>query len=289
MRVLIVLALVASACANLVPFANSPGYSIIENHLIPLGDKIHKAEEEWSQNRIAGGMPSNLGEFPYQAGLLANFQNIEGTGVCGGSLVTANRVITAAHCWFDGTHQAWRFTVVLGSVTLFSGGVRQETSVVAMHPRWMPRLLRNDVAVIYLPSSVTFSATISPIALPSGSQLSETFEGQSAVASGFGLTGDNASITVNQFLSHVTLSVLSQRACTTAFGGVTQESNICTSGLGGTSTCRGDSGGPLAVNRDGRRVLIGITSFGIAFGCEIGFPAAFARTTSFMDFFNQHL
>ncbi|XP_075976580.1 brachyurin-like [Anticarsia gemmatalis] len=290
MKVLIVLALAAVACANAVPTAaGTPGYSIIENHLIPLGEKVRKAEEELSKGRIAGGIPSNLGEFPYQAGLLANFIDVNGTGICGGSLVSSNRVITAAHCWFDGVHQAWRLTVVLGSVTIYSGGVRQQTSVVAMHPQWNPDLIRDDVAVIYLPTPVAFSSTISPIALPSGNELSQNFAGASAIASGFGLTGDGAEITIEQFLSHVTLNVLPHRTCSFAFPFVFQSSNICTSGAGGVSTCRGDSGGPLVVNSNGRRILIGVTSFGLAFGCELGYPAVFARTTSYINFFNQHI
>lgn len=96
----------------------------------------------------------------FQAGLLSAIIGLTGTGVCGASLISSNRLVTAAHCWFDGTNQAWRFTVVLGSVTLFSGGTRIDTSVVAMHPNWTPLLVRNDVAVIYLSSPVSFSGKL---------------------------------------------------------------------------------------------------------------------------------
>lgn len=71
--------------------------------------------------------------------------------------MTANKVITAAHCWFDGEYQAYVFEVILGSVTLFTGGTRIETSNVVMHPNWNPALVRNDVAMITLPNAVTFS------------------------------------------------------------------------------------------------------------------------------------
>ncbi|KAJ8719663.1 hypothetical protein PYW08_011838 [Mythimna loreyi] len=291
MKVLIVLALVTLAYAN-VPRPvknNNTAWGYIANHAIPLAEKIRKAEEQLASERIVGGEPSNLGQFPYQAGLLGSYAGISGTGVCGGSLISSNRVITAAHCWFDGVNQAWRFTVVLGSTTLFSGGTRLDTSVVAVHPTWIPLLVRNDVAVVYLPTSVSFSDTISPIALPSGSQLQEDFAGVSAIASGFGLTSDDGAISNNQFLSHVNLNVISNSVCSIAFPVVLQDSNICTSGLGGSSTCRGDSGGPLVTLIDGEPILIGITSFGSGLGCEVGLPAAFARVTSYVNFFNQHL
>ena len=45
---------------------------------------------------------------------------------------------------------------------------------------------------------------------------------------------------------------------------------------------QGDSGGPLhKVMEDGRMKQIGITSFGLAFGCELGFHGAFTRTSKY--------
>jgi len=58
--------------------------------------------------------------------------------------------------------------------------------------------------------------------------------------------------------------------------------------IAGGSTCNGDSGGPLILN-DGSNTLIGATSFGIAFsfgialGCERGWPGVFTRVTSYLD------
>ncbi|MDK0539463.1 trypsin-like serine protease, partial [Clostridium perfringens] len=98
--------------------------------------------------------------------------------------------------------------VVLGSTTLFSGGTRIATSNVVMHGSWTPSLIRNDVAVIRLGTNVGTSNTIAIIALPSGSQINENFAGETALASGFGLTSDSGSISSNQALSHVNLPVI---------------------------------------------------------------------------------
>nr|AAX62040.1 chymotrypsin-like serine protease [Ostrinia nubilalis] len=180
-----------------------------------------------------------------------------------------DRLVSAAHCWSDGQNQVWRVEVILGSVTLFTGGNRQFTSVFINHPSWFPLLVRNDVGVIYLPTSVTFSSTIAPVPLPQGAELEETFAGESAIASGFGLTVDGGSISSNQFLSQVRLNVLSNSVCRFGFPLILQDSNICTSGIGGVGTCSGDSGGPLYITRGNRNVLMGVTSF--------------------MPFINQHL
>lgn len=63
----------------------------------------------------------------------------------------------AAHCWDDGRSKAWRFTVVLGSETLFTGGTRILTSDVVTHPLWNPAFVHNDVAMIRLPEHVVLS------------------------------------------------------------------------------------------------------------------------------------
>uniref|UniRef100_A0A2A4K202 Peptidase S1 domain-containing protein n=1 Tax=Heliothis virescens TaxID=7102 RepID=A0A2A4K202_HELVI len=284
------LALASFACAEEGSFPGYSTYGYLVEYGIPQAEKIRVAEEKYlasqAGSRIVGGVPAGQGQYPYQAGLLISIIGFEGSGVCGGSLISANRVATAAHCWFDGIHQGWRITVVLGSSLLFSGGSRLDTSVVAMHPNWTPALVRNDVAVIYLPNAVQLSANIAPIALASGSS---EFVGASAIASGFGLTSSDGQISANQFLSHVSLNVIANSACSIAFPFIVQPSNICTSGIGGVGTCNGDSGGPLVTNQNGQNVLIGITSFGSAFGCQVNLPSVFARVTSFVSFLQQHI
>ncbi|KOB64766.1 Chymotrypsin, partial [Operophtera brumata] len=232
---LTLLALVAVAQAKYlqVDLEDNTAYDYLAKYGLPLAEEIRAAEEAASQNRIVGGSPAAVGQYPYQ-------------GVCGGSLISNARVLTAAHCWYDGRNQATSFTVVLGSHTLFSGGTRLNTNQVVMH-----------------------SDTIAVIALPSGSQLS-------------------GSITTGQVISHVSLPVITNTVCTMSFPFIIQSSNICTSGANGRSTCSGDSGGPLVVSRNGRPLLIGVTSFGSARGCQLGYPAAFARVTSFLDFINQN-
>lgn len=47
---------------------------------------------------------------------------------------------------------------------------------------------------------------------------------------------------------------------------------------------QGDSGGPLVhLDSDGVYTLVGITSFGSNAGCQKGYPAAFTRVTSYLN------
>lgn len=271
------------------PSEYNPAYGYMKNIGIPEAERIRKAEEVGS--RIVGGVPAALGQYPFKAGIIGDIVHNGSAflSVCGGSLISTSRVLTAAHCWNDGVLQAWRFTVVLGSVHLFSGGTRVETSAVASHPNWSPMFTRNDVAVAYFATPVSVSATIAPVALPSGTELFESFAGERAIVVGFGATSNSGSISSNQYLSHVSVSVITNGDCSLAFPIVLQSSNICTSGFGSVGFCRGDSGGPLIVNRDNRQILIGVASFNSALGCQSGLPNAYARVTSFMDFINRHI
>ncbi|KAJ8928411.1 hypothetical protein NQ314_019000 [Rhamnusium bicolor] len=71
-------------------------------------------------------------------------------------------------------------------------------------------------------------------------------DGHYARVSGWGLDSDNAT-TISPVLRQVTIPIISNERCNVAYVGVIQDTHICASGLGGRSTCSGDSGGPLTV------------------------------------------
>lgn len=50
---------------------------------------------------------------------------------------------------------------------------------------------------------------------------------------------------------------------------------------------QGDSGGPLTVTINGAEVEIGIVSFGSSRGCNLGYPSAFTRVTSYLEWISD--
>ncbi|CAH2248029.1 jg12739 [Pararge aegeria aegeria] len=270
-----------------VPFEETTAYDYHRNIGIPTARKLRRAEEinlilnASGVHSIVSGYTTDIAEVPYQVGLVISLLFLL-TSVCGGSLISETRVLTAAHCYSDGVLKARAFTVVLGSNKLFFGGQRIETTDVSVHPGWNALKIENDLAILRIPV-VTFTNLIQPIALPKLDELSYTFTGWIALASGYGLTSENASITRSQRLSSVKLTVISNAECAETFGSdMVRSNNLCTSGAKGQSTCRGDSGGPLIVYIKHYKVLIGVTSFGARAGCESGYPAAYSRVTSFI-------
>ncbi|CAH2092607.1 unnamed protein product [Euphydryas editha] len=253
---------------------------------IPEATRIELAEraQDFDGTKIIGGQNSALGANPHLGGLIIVLTSGR-QSVCGSSLLTNTRLVTAAHCWRDSNSQARQFTVVLGSLRLFSGGVRIETRNVQVHASYNTQNFNNDVAVISI-SHVSFTNAIQRVALATGNN---NYAGAWATAAGFGKTSDSAGISNSQSQKHVSMQVITNAACTGTFGAsVIVASTLCTATNAG-STCNGDSGGPLVIGSGTSRQLIGITSFGSSSGCSRGLPAGFARITSFASWINARL
>ena len=54
------------------------------------------------------------------------------------------------------------------------------------------------------------------------------------------------------------------------------------------SVLQGDSGGPLVFLLDGVYNQVGIVSFGPAAGCQLGYPVAFTRVTSYLKWIESN-
>lgn len=261
---------------------------------IPNAKKIWDIEqdilaEKVQENRIIGGVLAPANAHPHFAGLLISLAGTHLQSVCGSSLLSPSRIVTAAHCWRDINNQATEFLVILGSNFLWSGGERMTTRQVFMHPEYNVQFFTSDIAMAYLPRPATLHAGVRPIRLPRGSELSSLFVGQWAVAAGFGKTSDQQQA-ASTLVSHVSLQVTSHDHCEREYGSAyVKRSTLCTNGAGGVGICSGDSGGPLAARgSDGQPFLIGVTSFA-AQVCQAGLPSGFARVTSFYSWIMRHM
>lgn len=260
-----------------------------ENVGIPEAERIRRLEaaQDFDGSRVAGGSTISVGAHPYLVGLLVTLTTGQ-TSVCGASLVSNTRLVTAAHCWWDGRHRGRELTAVLASVRLFSGGTRLRSTNVQMHGSFNTNNLQNDVAVVVIPR-VNYNNNIQAIRLPTSAMQILSFAGYMAQVIGYGVTNDSESITNNQVARRRNVEVIRNEACATAYGFNVVASTLCTSGQGNVGPCGGDSGGPLSLSYSGHRYLIGIVSFHSAMGCRVGFPGGYARVTSFTPWIQSRL
>ncbi|XP_013198619.2 collagenase-like [Amyelois transitella] len=247
---------------------------------IPEATRIKSAE--LINQRVTGGELADLGVYPFFAGLVIAV-NVNLTSVCGASIISNTKLITAAHCWTDGEYQALLVEVVLASNTLFTGGTRVATDDVIAHEDFNPESLQNDIAIITVPR-IEFSGNLMAISLP----MVDSYVGTQCQVVGFGRTAEEEPLTLTQQLSHAYLTVISNEECGIFYGELITDSLVCTSGLDGRGPCGGDSGGPVFYG-DEEFTLIGVVSFGAAYGCEAGFPSSHTRVTAFLQWINERM
>lgn len=185
-------------------------------------------------------------QFPYQTATLMFIPSIGGQALCGGSLISNQMTLTAAHC-VEGASSG---TIVVGAhfITNQNEPLQRRIAVtpahIRMHPGWDPSLIRNDIALVRLPAPVEINQAVRPAILPTTAQINLDFAGELGVVSGWGVFSDAEGVSSN-VLRFVYDNIITNGACSLRFPGVIQPSNVCVTGTNGRGACSGDSGGPL--------------------------------------------
>ncbi|XP_049851888.1 brachyurin-like [Schistocerca gregaria] len=260
-----------------------PQYATLQRNLTPMVKTKplvpgHPKPEK-AAGRIVNGAPASLGQFPHQASIVMDYSYM-----CGGSLISASVVLTAGHC--ASGFSTWEVRLGLTSLSIIEPSrVTIVTRSASVHSEFNPSTLYNDIAVVFLGTNVPINNYIGLVNLPSRSQAGNSFEGQTATVSGWGLNTDNG--VIPDTLQYTTLNVMSNTQCSQYFGGPILDFTLCGVGSSGQSTCNGDSGGALVVGSQGSYTQIGIVSWGSGNGCASGDPAGFTRVTYFLDWISS--
>lgn len=241
--------------------------------------------------RIAGGETTSAEKFPHQV-LMYMVDNNGSNFICGGSLLTHEWVLTAAHC----LHEFSSIAVFLGVTdrvngpAAWSGNVTSRSQLI-IHPKYIPTSHANDIGLIRLVNiepSILDHKDVETIALPLATEVNVNLVGMEGTVSGYGSTADTNK--ASQTLRFVTMPIITNDQCRMTFGNFIRDTNLCMSGSGGRSVCSGDSGGPLTVQiSPGQIVQVGIVSFGHKHGCTLGHPGVFTRVTSYLNWIEGHV
>jgi len=232
------------------------------------------------QSRIIGGQVVNSKQkWPW----IVRLDLFDGMGRgsrCGGSILNNDWIITAAHC-LEGIRSA----KVYYDQTEARSQNGISASQLVIHPQYDSQKIRNDIGLIKLSRSINYSKYAQPICLPSSSSI-QKYPG-TLYAAGWGIYDQSGGRnTISQVLRETQL-----RESDECFQHPVpkREVNVCVSGRGGTSTCMGDSGGPLLHEQNGRYVLVGLTSFGMGPKCvnpQLG--TAFTRVSTYIDWVRRY-
>jgi len=272
---IVLLAVVAAQGMN-VPHLEDPVV-----HL-PIWKQFFEGKVNYDE-KIVGGTEVTPHSVPWQVGLL-----IDGSGFCGGTIINANTILTAAHC-LDG---AVTISVTAGDHdrNVVEGSEQTiRSSKLIIHPRWNRNTLDGDLGIIQLSSPLTLNVNVSAIpSLAENSTSPDPYVNIDLTITGWGKTADGALQPISPVLRTVTVPGISTADCAKTYGNIITNDIVCVSTVGGKGSCNGDSGGPMTETVNGRPVQVGIVSFGSSAGCTAGLPAGFTRVSSYRQWINDN-
>jgi secreted trypsin-like serine protease len=218
------------------------------------------------QPQVVGGTPAAQGEFPWIARLSMG---------CGGSMITQQLVLTAAHC-VPATGPNTTITATLGAVDL------QDPNRIVVRANYVYRAPGggnppgNDWALVRLERPVDVPTV--PIAT------TPEYDNGVFTVAGWGAPVEDGP--QQRFLLKAEVPFIDDALCGSAGGfydGLVPDQEICAGNWdsGGVDTCQGDSGGPL-VRRDdnGEWILVGLTSWGDGCARPLN-PGVYAQVSYF--------
>ncbi|XP_077303195.1 serine protease 27-like [Lithobates pipiens] len=243
-------------------------------------------------SRIVGGTNSLEGEWPWQVGLTYKQSNAQ--YLCGGSLISPEWVMTAAHCIHKPIQRS-NYKVYLGMYRL--GEISSHTVVsnvksIIIDSTYVDDGDPGDIALVQLATPVNYTQYIKPICLPSSTS---TFScGTECWVTGWGARYFGGNAIQNGVLQEVMVPLIDRNTCQKMYNKARdyftiQYDQICAGYKNGKKdSCQGDSGGPLVCKVRGVWYQVGIVSWGN--GCaEPNYPGVYTLVTDYQNWISSYL
>lgn len=226
--------------------------------------------------RIVGGVPVPISDAPWQVQV-----SIRGQELCGGSILNATTIVTAAHC-VDRVRAPSDIRITAGAARTGQGGIDRRVTAININPNWDRVTFQNDIALLTLDEPLLASAEVSPIQLPDVTQPWPP-TGTPATVFGWGSRTVNGSPAETLQRGDVLVMASPDDGTCGDYGGLYDPINQICAGLpqGGVDACQGDSGGALVIALPTGPAIAGVVSTGKECA-QVNFPGLYARVTTYL-------
>nr|AQM58401.1 venom s1 protease 23 [Pristhesancus plagipennis] len=276
----------ASAVKSFIDF-EEPVIDSSEAGLLP-GPKGTTCPCGWSNKnnaRIVGGKEARVNEFSFPVVIVRTDKKI---AFCGGSVISAYHILTAAHC----TYRLNKDVPLVVGVGEHDLGSAKETNAtqfipvesIILHPEFDAGSKLNDIAIMVLKKEIKFNNIVGPVCLPNKKiDLEEKF----VKVMGWGRLFDRG--IQSKVLMKVNLKIVDFEQCAEFYRKLRLEdqNQFCTYGHD-KDTCSGDSGGPVVwLDPDTNRYTqVGLVSYGRGCASE-DVPGVNTDVYYFIDWIKQ--
>merc|ERR1712212_379161 len=205
--------------------------------------------ENPGKERIVGGHEAAENEWPWQVALF-----IDDAWFCGGSIISDEYVMTAAHC-ADG---ASYFDIMAGAHNVRASSEPHRVEITS------------------------YEGFTHPDCLPPAEDADNGYVGELTTPVGWGKNADSAGGITPTLQMVEDLPVIDNPTCNSYYG-IIYDGIMCIDSSDGKGVCNGDSGGSLNMRQEAQNkwTQVGVASFVSSSGCESGDPHGFTRVAYF--------
>ncbi|XP_022828374.1 plasma kallikrein-like [Spodoptera litura] len=227
--------------------------------------------------RVINGIPAQLGEVPYQVSLKKLMIDDIYMTFCGGSIISEQKVLSAAHCFVENvqisiSQEGYIGTNMLLNKCAVAGCLLNKDKYTDKNDRAQWRMLasarypkkfnfpNHDIAVVYVRTPFIYNDYVAPIPIASKNLDYQT----TCLASGYGRTSHTQKGAISNILLLAQLELNKQSTCSALLLRYT-DNFVCIT-IQASDVAKGDSGGPLVCkntndpNEKDKGVLVGVVS-----------------------------